>query len=109
MFSIEVTASYFAVRNYWRGFFAAVCGALVFRLLALWFTHEGMGTGVFITYKQNGTYSGITSVSVQQHLVNIIWLNSLLKELELNQKWSYSVDYLHECSFWRLSLVTIYT
>ena len=26
LFSIEVTAVYFAVRNYWRGFFAAVCG-----------------------------------------------------------------------------------
>ena len=34
MFSIEVTATYFAVRNYWRGFFSAVCGAFLFRLLA---------------------------------------------------------------------------
>ena len=31
LFSIEVTSVYFAVRNYWRGFFAAVCGAVVFR------------------------------------------------------------------------------
>lgn len=29
LFSIEVTTVYFAVRNYWRGFFAAVCGATV--------------------------------------------------------------------------------
>ncbi|XP_070561651.1 chloride channel protein 2-like isoform X2 [Ptychodera flava] len=36
LFSIEVTTSYFAVRNYWRGFFAATCAALVFRLLAVW-------------------------------------------------------------------------
>eukprot|EP00047_Mylnosiga_fluctuans_P007977 m.256438 g.256438 ORF g.256438 m.256438 type:complete len:811 (-) comp20163_c0_seq1:227-2659(-) len=35
LFSIEVTSSYFAVRNYWRGFFATVTGAFVFRLLSL--------------------------------------------------------------------------
>lgn len=33
LFSIEVTSVFFAVRNYWRGFFAAVCGATMFRLL----------------------------------------------------------------------------
>ena len=42
LFSIEVTATYFAVRNYWRGFFAAVCGALMFRLLAVFDKEEGM-------------------------------------------------------------------
>ena len=41
LFSIEVTATYFAVRNYWRGFYAAVCGALMFRMLAIWFREEG--------------------------------------------------------------------
>lgn len=35
LFSIEVTTTFFAVRNYWRGFFAAVCGATTFRLLAV--------------------------------------------------------------------------
>jgi chloride channel 2 len=44
LFSIEVTTVYFAVRNYWRGFFAAVCGATVFRLLAVWFQKEGIPT-----------------------------------------------------------------
>ena len=44
LFSIEVTATYFAVRNYWRGFFAAVCGALMFRLLAVFDKEEGMTT-----------------------------------------------------------------
>ena len=42
LFSIEVTATYFAVRNYWRGFFAAVCGALMFRLLAVFDKEEGV-------------------------------------------------------------------
>ena len=41
LFSIEVTATYFAVRNYWRGFYAAVCGAFVFRFLAVFFKDEG--------------------------------------------------------------------
>ncbi|KAG2458735.1 CLCKB protein, partial [Polypterus senegalus] len=35
LFSVEVMSSHFAVRNYWRGFFAATCGAFVFRLLAV--------------------------------------------------------------------------
>jgi chloride channel 2 len=42
MFSIEVTSTYFAVRNYWRAFFAAVCGAFLFRLLAVFFSNERM-------------------------------------------------------------------
>lgn len=33
LFSIEATTMYFSVRNYWRGFFAAACGATVFRIL----------------------------------------------------------------------------
>ncbi|KXJ08050.1 Chloride channel protein 2 [Exaiptasia diaphana] len=41
LFSIEVTATYFAVRNYWRGFYAAVCGAFVFRLLSVFDNDEG--------------------------------------------------------------------
>uniref|UniRef100_A0AC35TN88 Chloride channel protein n=1 Tax=Rhabditophanes sp. KR3021 TaxID=114890 RepID=A0AC35TN88_9BILA len=35
LFSIEVTTMYFSVRNYWRGFFAATCGATVFRILKM--------------------------------------------------------------------------
>ncbi|CAL1547761.1 unnamed protein product [Lymnaea stagnalis] len=49
LFSIEVTATYFAVRNYWRGFFSAVCGALMFRLLAYWFKNEETLTALFRT------------------------------------------------------------
>ena len=41
LFSIEVTSVFFAVRNYWRGFFAACCGATVWRLFAVWFKNEG--------------------------------------------------------------------
>ncbi|XP_064547920.1 chloride channel protein 2 isoform X4 [Drosophila montana] len=49
LFSIEVTTTYFAVRNYWRGFFAAVCGATVFRLLAVWFQNADTVRALFLT------------------------------------------------------------
>ncbi|XP_055373776.1 chloride channel protein 2 isoform X2 [Condylostylus longicornis] len=49
LFSIEVTTTYFAVRNYWRGFFAAVCGATVFRLLAVWFQNADTVRAFFLT------------------------------------------------------------
>lgn len=49
LFSIEVTTTYFAVRNYWRGFFAAVFSATVFRLLAVWFQKADTVTAVFAT------------------------------------------------------------
>ena len=40
-----MTSVYFAVRNYWRGFFSAVVAAIVFRLLSVW---SGR-TGCFVT------------------------------------------------------------
>lgn len=41
LFSIEVTSTFFAVRNYWRGFFAATFSAFIFRVLAVWNNEEG--------------------------------------------------------------------
>ena len=49
LFSIEVTSTYFAVRNYWRGFFASVVAATMFRLLAVIFTSEKTITALFTT------------------------------------------------------------
>ncbi|XP_073991746.1 chloride channel protein 2 isoform X2 [Rhodnius prolixus] len=49
LFSIEVTTVYFAIRNYWRGFFTAVCGATVFKLLAVWFQKEDTVKAYFQT------------------------------------------------------------
>lgn len=43
LFSIEVTSTFFAVRNYWRGFFAATFSAFIFRVLAVWNRDEGWG------------------------------------------------------------------
>ena len=49
LFSIEVTSVYFAVRNYWRGFFSAVVAGIVFRLLSVWLGDEVTITAVFRT------------------------------------------------------------
>lgn len=49
LFSIEVTSTYFAVRNYWRGFFASVVAAFVFRLLSILVTEEKTITLLFTT------------------------------------------------------------
>ncbi|NXX60259.1 CLCN2 protein, partial [Scopus umbretta] len=46
LFSIEVTSTFFAVRNYWRGFFAATFSAFIFRVLAVWNKDEGTSNGV---------------------------------------------------------------
>lgn len=49
LFSIEVTTVYFAVRNYWRGFFAACCGATVWRLLGYWMNYDESVSALFKT------------------------------------------------------------
>ncbi|KAB7498400.1 Chloride channel protein 2 [Armadillidium nasatum] len=49
LFSIEVTAVHFAVRNYWRGFYAAVCGTVMHRFLAVWFNENADFTAVYKT------------------------------------------------------------
>ncbi|KAM4566162.1 chloride channel protein 2-like isoform 10-T11 [Odontesthes bonariensis] len=49
LFSIEVTSTFFAVRNYWRGFFAATFSAFIFRILAVWNRDEETITALFKT------------------------------------------------------------
>uniref|UniRef100_A0A3B3TJS3 Chloride voltage-gated channel 2 n=1 Tax=Poecilia latipinna TaxID=48699 RepID=A0A3B3TJS3_9TELE len=46
---IEVTSTFFAVRNYWRGFFAATFSAFVFRLLTVSNQEEETITALFKT------------------------------------------------------------
>ncbi|NWV62958.1 CLCKB protein, partial [Malurus elegans] len=46
LFSIEVMSPHFAVRDYWRGFFAATCGAFMFRLLAVFNSEQGKAGGM---------------------------------------------------------------
>ncbi|XP_064027817.1 chloride channel protein ClC-Kb-like [Pogoniulus pusillus] len=47
LFSVEVMSSHFAVRDYWRGFFAATCSAFVFRLLAVFNSEQETIVAVF--------------------------------------------------------------
>ncbi|XP_075462051.1 chloride channel protein ClC-Ka isoform X2 [Ascaphus truei] len=49
LFSVEVMSSHFAIRNYWRGFFSATCGAFMFRLLAVFNSEQETITAVFRT------------------------------------------------------------
>lgn len=49
LYTLEVTTSYYYVRNYWRAFYAAVWGAMVVRLLAVWCTHAPTLTPMFKT------------------------------------------------------------
>uniref|UniRef100_A0A1I7T7G0 Chloride channel protein n=1 Tax=Caenorhabditis tropicalis TaxID=1561998 RepID=A0A1I7T7G0_9PELO len=44
LYAIESTSKYFAVKNYWRGFLAATCSAIVFRCANFFVTAEQSGT-----------------------------------------------------------------
>ncbi|XP_026916115.1 chloride channel protein ClC-Ka isoform X2 [Acinonyx jubatus] len=49
LFSIEVMSSRFSVWDYWRGFFAATCGAFMFRLLAVFNSEQETITSLYKT------------------------------------------------------------
>nr|XP_058160312.1 chloride channel protein ClC-Ka-like isoform X2 [Dasypus novemcinctus] len=49
LFSIEVMSSHFSVWDYWRGFFAATCGAFTFRLLSVFNSEQETLTSLFKT------------------------------------------------------------
>uniref|UniRef100_A0A452V8J9 Chloride voltage-gated channel Ka n=1 Tax=Ursus maritimus TaxID=29073 RepID=A0A452V8J9_URSMA len=49
LFSIEVMSSHFSVWDYWRGFFAATCGAFMFRLLAVFNSEQETITFLYKT------------------------------------------------------------
>ncbi|XP_006866415.1 PREDICTED: chloride channel protein ClC-Kb isoform X2 [Chrysochloris asiatica] len=49
LFSIEVLSSHYSVWDYWRCFFAATCGAFMFRLLAVFNSEQETITSLFKT------------------------------------------------------------
>lgn len=51
LFSIEVTSTYFAVRNYWRGYFAATFSAFIFRVLSVFNKDAGMEDKKRVTFE----------------------------------------------------------
>ena len=104
LFSIEVTSVFFAVRNYWRGFFSAVCGAMAFRLLAIWCNQEETIVAVFPTgfktdfpfdpqelfvYAMIGVFCGLGgALYVYLHRRYVLWMRGnkrLTKFLQKNR------------------------
>uniref|UniRef100_A0AAY5KTZ7 Chloride channel protein n=1 Tax=Esox lucius TaxID=8010 RepID=A0AAY5KTZ7_ESOLU len=59
LFSIEVTSTYFAVRNYWRGYFAATFSAFIFRVLSVFNKDAVTITALFRTKFQNGARESV--------------------------------------------------
>ncbi|XP_004346666.1 voltage-gated chloride channel protein [Capsaspora owczarzaki ATCC 30864] len=59
LFAIEVTATYFAIRNYWRGFFVATVSALMNRVLVTWYTGSGVITPLYQTFFPKTSYQPI--------------------------------------------------
>lgn len=63
LFSIEVTSTYFAVRHYWKRYFAALWGGIMFRLLAVWSNKEQTIKPLFATnFPDDFPYSPIELV-----------------------------------------------
>ncbi|VDN27233.1 unnamed protein product [Gongylonema pulchrum] len=60
LYAIESTSKYFAVKNYWRGFLAATCSAIVFRF-----------ANFFVTAEQSGVITAFyqTSIPTESFLV----------------------------------------
>ncbi|VDM37897.1 unnamed protein product [Toxocara canis] len=56
LFSIEVMAFYFAVRDYWRGFFAAACGSTLFSLLRIFTNSRATVTTFYQTHFKSDCY-----------------------------------------------------
>lgn len=49
LFSIEVTSSYFMVSAYWKGFFCATCGAVLFQQLGIFSHNRDNSVSLFTT------------------------------------------------------------
>uniref|UniRef100_A0A0K0FPF4 Chloride channel protein n=1 Tax=Strongyloides venezuelensis TaxID=75913 RepID=A0A0K0FPF4_STRVS len=110
LFSIEVTSVYFAVRNYWRGFFAAACAATVFRILRVVlsdtmltvvafyqtsFPREAFVPIEMLVFALMGVIAGIFGalfIMLQRQLVSIVRkLNSLSNGFLSKHYWIYPI------------------
>ncbi|KAI9529010.1 Chloride channel protein 2 [Dissostichus eleginoides] len=101
LFSIEVTSTFFAVRNYWRGFFAATFSAFIFRVLAVWNRDEETITALFKLVSASSTSpstsrSSLPSPSLVSQCLNdiasgfggalFVYLNRLIVQFIRKQK-----------------------
>ncbi|NWY95136.1 CLCKB protein, partial [Loxia curvirostra] len=104
LFSIEVMTPHFAVRDYWRGFFAATCGAFMFRLLAVFNSEQGKAGDFKIDFPFDlletffflilGTICGIVACAYlfcQRWMVVAIRRNRLTAKLLATDKPVYTV------------------
>ena len=57
LFSIEVTSTYFMISAYWKGFFCAVCGAVVFQQLGVFSHNRDNEVSLFTTAFEPLPYS----------------------------------------------------
>lgn len=72
LFSMEVTAMFFAARNYWRGFLSATFGSVIFRLLPVW--HGEEGACLSRKWTREGTPCGPL---VAKHNISLVVFSSL--------------------------------
>lgn len=60
LYSIEIVKSFFAVRSYWEGFFAATWGALLWRLFGVWFnTNENISHLLLTEFRKSYPYESL--------------------------------------------------
>ena len=65
LFSVEVTSSYYMVENLWKGFWCAMCGALVIRLLA----EFGFQVGLISLFRLNDSEFATVDLYDWQELI----------------------------------------
>ncbi|XP_023388416.1 chloride channel protein ClC-Ka [Pteropus vampyrus] len=108
LFSIEVVSSHFTVWDYWRGFFAATCGAFMFRLLAVFNSEQETITSLYKTnfrvdipfdlpeiffFVVLGAICGILSCAYlfcQREFLNFVKINPITSKLLATSKPLYS-------------------
>ncbi|CEF71263.1 Chloride channel protein 2 [Strongyloides ratti] len=96
LFSIEVTSVYFAVRNYWRGFFAAACAATLFRILRVILSDTMLTVVAF--YQTSFPRDAFVPIEIalfimlQRYLVKVVRkLNSISSGFLAKHYWIYPI------------------
>lgn len=78
LFSIEVTSTYFAVRNYWRGYFAATFSAFIFRVLSVF--NKDAGETVCRRYSRSMVEVFLSLIYIQlSHFVPSVTITALFR------------------------------
>lgn len=112
LFSIEVTSTYFAVRNYWRGFFASVVGASVFRVLAMFASSERTITLLFTTDFQKSPFEiwelpAFLAIGVACGFLGAAFVWTHRRVVELRRQWEQSLVFLHKSRYAYVVCVSI--